>query len=214
MPELGLCPGAPLSQEQVPKNRLLPWVDSTHLHVPLGPHTWTLENWCVSQALLGHHTNSDSCFLMARTFQEHEGHVKVHQAYRSEMWHFPTFTVPVDLCSRGGAVKKTNPPQTKMILEVSELSGAFPKRGSLLTLYDPRAALIKTLFFLVIYLTRSSSKIRMGLKPEVPKQNFIQPSHLYLRSPLGRCGWPQEAPNKHFWHGYLKHFSMRQEEGS
>lgn len=103
---------------------------------------------------------------MARTFQEHEGHVKVHQAYRSEMlWHFPTFTVPVDLCSRGGAVKKTNPPQTKMILEVSELSGAFPKRGSLLTLYDPRAALIKTLFFFffsVIYLTRSSSKISMG----------------------------------------------------
>lgn len=41
----------------------------------------------------------------------------------------------------------------------------------------------------------------MGLKPEAPKQNFIQPSHLYLRSPLGRCGWPQEAPNKHFWHG-------------
>lgn len=202
MPELVLCPGAPLSWEQVPQNRLSPWVDSTHLHVPLGPHTWTLEKWCVSQAFLGHHTNSDSCFLMARTFQEQrvkskstrltDGKCSISQ-HLLFMWVFVLGE---------GQLRTQIPHKQRWYSEVSELSGAFPKRGSLLTLYDPRTALIKTLFFPpVIYLTRSSSKISMGLKPEALKQNFIHPSHLYLRSPLGWCGWPHEAPNKHFWHG-------------
>lgn len=57
---------------------------------------------------------------------------------------FPYFVVCWVSCSEGGATKNTNRPQTRIEQEDRELSGAFPKRGTnLLTLYDPRAALVK-----------------------------------------------------------------------
>lgn len=64
---------------------------------------------------------------------------------RARLWlHFPTLSVLFGLCSEGGATKNTSHPQARMEQKDSELSGAFPKRGSLLTLYDPRAAMMKT----------------------------------------------------------------------
>lgn len=50
--------------------------------------------------------------------------------------------------------------------KIGELSGTFPKRGSLVTLHNPRAVQIKTNFFFPIHYNESSSKGSLTLKPE------------------------------------------------
>ena len=76
--------------------------------------------------------------------------------------------------------------------EDSELSGAFPKRGTnLLTLYDPRPALVKIIGGYVCVWLVSPGLVAKGLKAEVPKQNCKTFIPLFDNVPLGDASNPQ-----------------------
>lgn len=79
--------------------------------------------------------------------------------------------------------------------KVSELSGAFSKWGSLLTLYDPRAAMMTTLWGEGVWSIPPGppAKINMGFKPGVPRPNFVKPSHLHLTPSLWWCWQPHDG---------------------
>lgn len=85
-----------------------------------------------------------------------------------------------------------------MGVKISESSGTFPKRGSLLTLYHLRAALTKHCVCVLSISSDLPAEISLGLKPEVPMQTFLRPSKppfdIPLGLPRGTLGWQVPIP--------------------
>lgn len=156
-----------------------------------------LGNWCASPAGTGHHTSSYGCLLLSGTWTLKSPRLtdqKENTKPECSLGPFPTLSACSVFVQSERQLKIQIPHKQGWNKKISEqLSGTLPKRGSLLTLYDPRVAPMKTYTFFAVHHTKCSSKDKHGFKAWNPYTNSVKPSHLYLETLLRWCRDPGQA---------------------